>query len=31
YTAIAERMNPRKQRQDMPVRFWKYLTEMNGV
>lgn len=31
YTAIAERSNPRKQRQDMPVRFWKYLTEMNGV
>lgn len=31
YTAIAERMNPRKQRQDMPVRFWKYLTEMNGI
>lgn len=26
--AIAERTNPRKQRQDMPVRFWKYLTEM---
>lgn len=25
--AIKERMNPRKQRQDMPVRFWKYLTE----
>lgn len=25
--AIAERRNPRKQRQDMPVRFWKYLTE----
>jgi len=31
YTAIAERTNPRKQRQDMPVRFWKYLTEMNGA
>ena len=29
-TAIAERTNPRKQRQDMPVRYWKYLTEMNG-
>lgn len=28
--AIKERMNPRKQRQDMPVRFWKYLTEKNG-
>ncbi len=26
--AIPERRNPRKQRQDMPVRFWKYLTEM---
>ncbi|MDE6190312.1 MAG: TIGR03915 family putative DNA repair protein [Muribaculum sp.] len=25
--AIKERSNPRKQRQDMPVRFWKYLTE----
>ena len=25
--AIKERMNPRKQRQDMPVRFWKYLVE----
>lgn len=25
--AIPERRNPRKQRQDMPVRFWKYLTE----
>lgn len=25
--AIRERANPRKQRQDMPVRFWKYLTE----
>ena len=24
---IKERMNPRKQRQDMPVRYWKYLTE----
>ncbi len=28
YTAITERTNPRKQRQDMPVRYWKYLTEM---
>ena len=27
-TAIMERLNPRKQRQDMPVRYWKYLTEM---
>lgn len=26
--AIKSRINPRKQRQDMPVRFWKYLTEM---
>ncbi len=25
--AIIERRNPRKQRQDMPVRFWKYLPE----
>lgn len=25
--AIKERVNPRKQRQDMPVRYWKYLTE----
>ena len=24
---IRERLNPRKQRQDMPVRYWKYLTE----
>ena len=24
---IRERINPRKQRQDMPVRYWKYLTE----
>ena len=23
---IKERMNPRKHRQDMPVRYWKYLT-----
>lgn len=29
--AIPERTNPRKQRQDMPVRYWKYLTEMNGT
>lgn len=27
--AIKERTNPRKQRQDMPVRFWKYITEKN--
>lgn len=26
--AIRERINPRKQRQDMPVRYWRYLTEM---
>lgn len=25
--AIKSRLNPRKQRKDMPVRFWKYLTE----
>lgn len=25
--AIKERLNPRKHRQDMPVRYWKYLTE----
>ena len=24
---IKERMNPRKHKQDMPVRYWKYLTE----
>ncbi|MDE7387835.1 MAG: TIGR03915 family putative DNA repair protein, partial [Muribaculaceae bacterium] len=30
--AIPERKNPRKQRQDMPVRYWRYLTEklVNG-
>jgi len=27
--AIKERKNPRKQIQDMPRRFWKYLTEKN--
>ena len=27
---IRERMNPRKQRQDMPRRYWKYMTEKNG-
>ncbi len=26
--AIKERLNPRKQRQDMPVRFWQYMTEV---
>ena len=25
--AIKERTNPRKHKQDMPVRYWKYLTE----
>ena len=25
---IRERLNPRKQRQDMPIRFWPHLTEM---
>ena len=25
---IRERLNPRKQRADMPVRFWRYMTEM---
>lgn len=29
--AIPERRNPRKQCQDMPRRFWKYLTEKNGT
>ncbi|MCQ4902025.1 DUF4130 domain-containing protein, partial [Phocaeicola vulgatus] len=24
---IKERWNPRKHRQDKPVRYWKYLTE----
>lgn len=24
---IKERLNPRKQKQDMPVRYWKYITE----
>ena len=24
---IKEHMNPRKHRKDMPVRYWKYLTE----
>ena len=27
---IRERLNPRKHRQDMPVRYWKYLTEKQG-
>lgn len=26
-TCIQERLNPKKHRQDMPVRYWKYLTE----
>ena len=25
--AIKERLNPRKHKQDMPVKYWKYLTE----
>lgn len=25
--AIKERLNPRKHKQDMPVRYWKYMTE----
>jgi probable DNA metabolism protein len=28
---IKERMNPRKQLQDMPRRYWKYMTEKNGL
>lgn len=28
--AIAERANPRKQRQDMPARYWHLLTEMQS-
>ena len=28
--SIKERMNPRKQLQDMPRRYWKYMTEKNG-
>lgn len=28
---IKERWNPRKHRQDMPVRYWKYLTENNNL
>ena len=27
---IKERMNPRKQLQDMPRRYWRYMTEKNG-
>ena len=27
---IKERLNPRKQRSDMPRRYWKYITEKNG-
>jgi probable DNA metabolism protein len=27
---IKERMNPRKHKQDMPVRYWKHLTEKQG-
>lgn len=25
--SIKERINPRKQKQDMPIRYWKYITE----
>ena len=28
---IRERLNPRKQLGDMPRRYWKYMTEKNGV
>ncbi|MFV0588529.1 TIGR03915 family putative DNA repair protein [Bacteroides reticulotermitis] len=28
--SIKERANPRKHKQDMPVRYWKYLTEKQG-
>jgi len=28
---IRERMNPRKQLKDMPRRYWKYMTEKNGL
>ena len=28
---IKERMNPRKQLNDMPRRYWKYMTEKNGA
>ena len=28
HLAIKERLNPKLQRQQMPVRFWKYITEM---
>jgi probable DNA metabolism protein len=27
---IKERMNPKKQLNDMPRRYWKYMTEKNG-
>lgn len=29
--AITERTNPRKQRHDMPVRYWRFLTEKNTL
>ncbi len=29
-TCIRERLNPRKQRQHIPVRYWKYLTEKSS-
>lgn len=31
HIAIKERTNPRCQKNHMPVRYWKHLTEMNGV
>lgn len=30
YTAIEARRNPKLQRQNMPKKYWKYLTEMQG-
>jgi len=30
HIAIAERANPRQQRQCMPMKYWKYLVEMEG-
>jgi len=30
HIAIAERTNPRQQRQCMPMKYWKYLVEMEG-
>ena len=31
HIAIKERTNPRCQKNHMPVRYWKHLTEMNGL